>query len=112
MTLTENKKKKNYPVLPPIRCSKEDKDIIKAKAFEAGLSLSEYVRRQSLDGKIIIRRSSQTLSFEMIHELKKIGNNINQIAKNMNIFGHPDTGDINRIKGKLDSILDNVIKQM
>lgn len=72
--------------LPPVRVSIEDKSRIEAKAAKAGLPVSTYIRRVAVTGKVTVanelgasRMDAQTLS-----ELSRLGNNINQIAYQLN----------------------------
>ena len=65
--------------LPPARCSEADHRAIEARAKEASLSMSEYIRDAALGQKIIVRNANA--NFELVQELKRSGNNLNQLAK-------------------------------
>ena len=65
--------------LPPARCSEADLRAIEAKAKQASLSMSEFIREAALGHKIIVRQANT--NFELVQELKRSGNNLNQFAK-------------------------------
>lgn len=67
------------------RATPEEKELIRKKAEKAGLSMSDYLRRQALSKKVTV------ISPEIFKEYKELcgrfgwyGNNINQIAKHLN----------------------------
>ena len=65
--------------LPPVRCGEADYRAIQAKAKQASLSMSEFIREAALGHKIIVRQANA--NFELVQELKRSGNNLNQLAK-------------------------------
>lgn len=68
-----------------IRVTNTEYEKIEEKANYCKLSISDYVRKQALDGAII---KMETLDIkELSNELNKIGVNINQIAKHINEKG-------------------------
>lgn len=65
-------------------------EIISGNARRAGLSLSEYIRRQLMKGKVITKYELVADLPELkklIFEFGKIGNNLNQIARHFNAGG-------------------------
>ena len=65
-----------------IRLDEETYNEMKRKTAELGLTQSEYLRQVILKGRAT-KKCKQLPS--LILHLSKIGNNINQIAKNLNI---------------------------
>ena len=63
-----------------IRMSNKQKNIIQALAMKSKLSMSEYMIRSSINAKIIVEADNS----EYITELRRIGNNINQITRKVN----------------------------
>ena len=61
------------------RISVEEKKQIMELAKAEGVSLSTYLRRSLLLGRLISKTDVQT-----VFELKKIGNNLNQVARYVN----------------------------
>ena len=63
-----------------IRISNEDKKKIEGLARKCKLNMSEYIIKSSLNANIIVEADKS----EYISELRRIGNNINQITRNVN----------------------------
>jgi len=79
-----------------------------AKALQAaedsGMSLTAYARQQFLKGKVVIHQYRK-LDFETMNELRKIGVNVNQLARIANQTGNiPDTR-LSNICLRLEDIL-------
>ena len=77
--------KKKYS-LPPVRVSTNDFHIVKAMAKHLGLSLTEYQRQMILNGKVVERVSPKHMA--IYRQLAGIGNNLNQLAHQANIYGY------------------------
>ncbi|WP_280744857.1 MULTISPECIES: plasmid mobilization relaxosome protein MobC [unclassified Parabacteroides] len=77
-----------------IRCTVEEKEAIKKIASEYGLEVSAFLRKKALYKEASLINAVEFLSMyrESVHELKKIGNNINQVARYVNYA--QKTGDI------------------
>ena len=67
-----------------IRVTEKEKDYIKKRAKKAGLSTTDYMVRLSLETPIFMPVNMQPF----LLELKRIGNNINQLTTkvNSNVF--------------------------
>jgi uncharacterized protein (DUF1778 family) len=63
-----------------IRLTESEKMMIEKKASKAKLNLTEYIISVSLKSKISVAEDTKPL----LLELKRIGNNINQIAMKIN----------------------------
>lgn len=75
---------------------------LEERAAQAGTTLSDYIRRQTLGRPLPARRSSEATRARLATALLRIGVNLNQIAKHMNAGRHapyhlPDL--INEIRG-------------
>lgn len=68
-----------------VRCTSEEREIIERRAQEAGATLSDYVVASALGNRIerIVWNDDGKLA-EALHELKKQGVNLNQIAYALN----------------------------
>lgn len=66
-----------------VRYDPEQKIEHQKKADEAGLSLSEFLRKAADNAEIIVQ--DETINIRVISEINKFGNNINQLAKAANI---------------------------
>lgn len=68
-----------------VKCSLEEKNLLKQKAETAGLSLSEFLRETALRGQLV--RQIKTIPQEVLQftsMLNHLAANINQIAKKCN----------------------------
>ena len=63
-----------------IRVTEKEKQYIKKRAKKAGLSITDYIVRLSLETPIFIPVNMQPF----LLELKRIGNNINQLTQKVN----------------------------
>lgn len=71
--------------------SDSELDIIHQRMIEAGqTNLSEYIRKKAKDGMIYNVKFDELN--EILHELKKQGVNLNQIAYKANSTGYIDNG--------------------
>lgn len=64
-----------------IRLTEEEKEKLVKRANSVGKSVSSYIREMSLHGNFTTKTDIQT-----VYELKKIGANINQLAKHVNML--------------------------
>lgn len=94
--------------LPETRVTENELDTIRTKAKDAGLSQSEYQRRMCLQGKIIMRQSIADVG--MISELKRIGANINQLARWAHIHQECDNVLLRKSLASLDEQLDRLME--
>ena len=88
----------------------EELNKITEKAQVMHLDRSKYMRKVAVDGYIIKQDYSHL--DDMIYELNKIGNNINQIAKVGNANNHISSQDIKEIKENMNKIWDMVADKM
>lgn len=82
------------------RLTTEEYNIIKAKVSEAGLSQQQFLLKTALDKEIICIKEFQSLMFQ----IKKIGTNINQIARHSNETGFTAIQEIKEVKEGLNQI--------
>lgn len=97
---------KSSAVLPPIRCTVNEKTAITEKAKQLGLSVSEYVRQMALKGSIIVRQS--LADFTYLQQLRSIGVNLNQQTRKLNATGK-DTSELESLRRKLDAMLEKLL---
>ena len=65
-----------------IRFTEDEYNKLKTKADELGISLSTYIRKKALGNR---ERISSKCNKELLYEMNRIGNNLNQIARHCNI---------------------------
>ncbi len=78
----EQKTKKNKDGRLEIRLSHDDLEMIKSKAAKMSLTSSEMIRRLAKYG--VCYKVDFNVGTNILYELGKIGNNINQIARGLN----------------------------
>lgn len=71
--------KENRTIILRARLSKSEKELIDKRAKALGISLSTFLRKSLLGEQIVSKTDVQT-----VFELKKIGVNINQLARHLN----------------------------
>ncbi|MBY7009282.1 MobC family plasmid mobilization relaxosome protein [Clostridium botulinum] len=96
----KNNRIRNLPL--KFYATEEEKKIIDKKAKELKLDRSKYLRKVALQEPII--NVDMSYLNNVIYELNKIGNNINQIAKYTNTNHALYKNDIKEIQEKMDSI--------
>ena len=74
----------NRPCKVSVRLSKEERDYIEKKAKQKHISVSEYIRICCQAPPPVTRKEFLEIKMELIYQLRKIGVNINQIAKKYN----------------------------
>lgn len=82
------------------RLTAEEYESIKAKVNKAGISQQQFLLKTALEKEIISIKEFQTLMFQ----LKKIGANINQIAKHSNQTGAVAKSETEEVKEELNQI--------
>ncbi len=75
-----------------IRLTKDDYDNIKHRSQKANLTMTDYMMKSALNKKIVVIVGYK----EVFNEIRKIGININQIARswNMGLGNKKDIEDI------------------
>lgn len=68
-----------------LRLTLEEKDRLYKMAKENNKTVAQYVREVVLNGKLVTKTDVQT-----VIELKRIGNNLNQIAQQIHLIPHED----------------------
>lgn len=68
-----------------LRLTEKEKEMLVSLANEHDMSISSYLRNMAFKGSAVTKTDIQT-----VIELKRIGNNINQIAKQINLIPHED----------------------
>ena len=81
--------------------------IIKQKARQAGVNLSEYMRQMAIDGQLISRWSEEER--QIFKKLVEMSNGINQLARNAQKEG---TTNIMLYFNQYRDRIDEVVKQL
>lgn len=87
-----------------VRLSDGELQLLKLKMDTVGINNREaYIRKMALDGFII--KKDYALLKQILHELHKLGANVNQLARAANTFGDIHSKDITEIRKGVDEIL-------
>lgn len=91
-----------------VRLTIEERVTIEAKAETVGVTVSDYLRRCALSRKL--PAPSKVTDFETKHELRRIGVNLNQMAKVMNAGGMVAPSDHGATLERLNLLLDSMME--
>lgn len=89
------------------RLNEEEYRKIKEKVEESGTSQQQFLLKTALGKEIIHIKEFQ----ELIFQIKKIGTNVNQIAKHSNETGIVSEEELTEVKGGLNQIW-QLLKQL
>lgn len=91
------------------RLNAEENRKLKDLALKSGLSESAVVR--SLLDSVIIKEMPTKEFFEAINQIRKVGTNINQIARFANATGKINNENLNRYLRDLDNLMITIMKK-
>ena len=92
----------NRPCKVSVRLSKEERDYIEKKSKQKHISVSEYIRICCQAPPPVTRKEFLEIKMELIYQLRKIGVNINQIAKKYNEHNYVEPSE--ELLCKLDEV--------
>lgn len=72
----------NRNVVMKFRATEEEAAEIRRKAAAAGMNVSRFLRTSAVNGQVVLYNTADI--FGLRSEIKKIGNNINQVAMVVN----------------------------
>ncbi len=93
----------------PVKVSELEKEEIKRKAEALGFkSVSNYIRTTALNHTIVVKTDK-----EVVRQVRIMGNNINQIARQLNTYSeesiiYNSISEIKEFKEILQVILENI----
>jgi Bacterial mobilisation protein (MobC) len=67
-----------------VRFAVDENEQLKNKAYQARVSVNEFIRRASLRKQVVEPPPPPELNWKLYEQLGAIGNNINQIARGVN----------------------------
>lgn len=92
-----------------VKLSKDEWSIISEKMEKANLNFSEFARMSMINSQIFSKKEKRAIANkELIIELAKIGNNLNQVAKHLNI----KKKGIDRVSLEMLSRIENHLKEL
>ena len=94
----------------------DEYSAIQARARRAGLSAGAYLRTCALGDSDPRAKRAPPVNRELLGEalasLNRVGNNLNQIAKQLNSGGHPNLAAIADCRADLTAILELILDAM
>jgi len=91
-----------------IRLNEEEVKVMQKNIKKSKLSQSEYIRKSILQKNIIVIDEIKGLMVE----LKRVGNNLNQITRMMNSGEIKDSKELTEVKNNLENIWNKVIEAL
>ena len=90
----------------------EEKQMLIKNAYEHNLSQSEYIRKLIIADSIVGRQwtMDKDIGKQLLYELNRIGNNINQIAYNTNVKAFASHHDWMQLKDDYFKLLELIGK--
>ena len=96
-------KNRSRDIAKKVFFNQEELDVINKKMEVLEIdNFSAYCRKMLIDGYVI--KKDYTSLKDLIYEINKIGNNINQIAKNVNIDNNVSKEQLDEINNKVEYI--------
>lgn len=102
------------PQIPPeqrrtkqVKCvlSPMEFSLVQDRASKLQTTPADFVRNAALNKPLRVTEST-AVDFETRNELRRIGVNLNQIARVLNAGGEHDSDDLSTLCGKLDNLFD------
>jgi hypothetical protein len=102
--------------LAMVRMTEAEAAELQTRARRAGLSVGAYLRACALGDSGPRAKRAPPVHRELLGEalasLNRVGNNLNQIAKQLNSGGHPDRAAMAEARAELVAILELILDAM
>lgn len=103
----------NRTTIMKFRATEEEAAEIRRKAAAAGMNVSRFLRTSAMNSQVVLYNTADL--FGLRSEIKKIGNNINQIAmvvnSNRSVYGN-DIRDLKKQFSELSEKLNEHLKPL
>lgn len=86
------------------RITPDEAAIIEQKAAEAGLSPTMYAKKQTLEGKVKAPVITKDIGQLILPEISKIGSNLNQIARKLNMGGSVLPSEFREVQAEFETL--------
>jgi len=99
---------------PSVRMTEREYAVVIDHAKAASMSISEYIRQVATTGHVVAndaRPQVTTFPFELIHQLQKVGVNLNQLTRVANATGGELPKALADAGEDLQNVLDHIITQ-
>ncbi|MBI1358251.1 MAG: hypothetical protein GC160_28280 [Acidobacteria bacterium] len=92
-----------------VRLTDEERAAIRAAASDAGLGVSEFVRRAALDRRVVVR-SQSAYGMALASQLRRIGVNLNQLMPIAHLDGEIPP-ELLQVAKKIERLLDRILER-
>lgn len=92
----------NRNTIMKFRATEEEASEIRRKAAAAGMTVSRFLRTSAVNGQVVLYNTADI--FGLRSELKRIGNNINQIAMVVNSNRSVYQSDVRELKKQFSEL--------
>lgn len=100
--MTNESEKRTVQIL--IRVTPKEYKTIKSKAAKSGLNTSELIRQSVMD-KTIVEAPPADFN-ELIREVKRVGSNLNQLLRKLNMMGIIHPLELERVIKNISDVTD------
>ena len=92
----------NRNIVMKFRATEEEASDIRRKASASGMNVSRFLRTAAVNGQVVLYNTNDL--YGLRSDIKRIGNNINQIAMVVNSNKEAFYGDIVSLKKQLSEL--------
>ena len=96
----------NRTVIMKFRATEEEAAEIRRKAAAAGMNVSRFLRTSAVKSQVVLYNTADI--FGLRSEIKKIGNNINQIAMVVNSNRSVYQSDVRELKKQFSKLSEKI----
>ena len=96
----------NRTVIMKFRATEEEAAEIRRKAAVAGMTVSRFLRTSAVNGQVVLYNTADL--FGLRSDLRRIGNNINQIAMVVNSNRSVYQSDVRELKKQFSELSEKI----
>ena len=96
----------NRNTIMKFRATEEEASEIRRKAAAAGMNVSRFLRTSAMNSQVVLYNTADL--FGLRSEIKKIGNNINQIAMVVNSNRSVYQSDVRELKKQFSELSEKI----
>lgn len=100
---------KRSALIPPVRVTEAEMAHVIAQSEAANLTVTDYARQRVLTGKVTLPPSP--IDASLLSDLNRIGNNLNQIARQVNRGRQHDPDHLGHVLHQLNTALEVVARR-
>ena len=100
----------NRTTIMKFRAAEEEASEIRRKAVAAGMTVSRFLRTAAVNSQVVLYNTADV--FGLRSELKRIGNNINQIAMVVNSNRAVYQNDVRELRKQLNEMSGSIAEHL